>query len=177
MKFPKIDSPCPLRMPTLPTAQKNFCTRCERKVHDLSAMTEAERGAFLASCSGKVCVAYALPRAPQAAALRIGLGMLTVMAAVPTVAQQPRPDAISPVLSAPKFPYAESSEVRCDDANEPAEQEYVESIIIVGGVTDSQNVRWVEADDAQPALPAVPVVPADAFLDVEFAEAPERLIE
>ncbi len=84
MKVPKIDSPCPLRWNALPTAGKKFCTRCERKVHDLSGMTDVQRRDFFASCSGKVCVAYTVP----SAALRVGLGVAAAIAAAPPLAQE-----------------------------------------------------------------------------------------
>lgn len=170
MKFPKIDSPCPLRLNALPAADRNFCTRCERKVHDLSGMTQVQRRQFLASCSGKVCIAYSVPHARPVAAARMGLGMLAAMAAVPAIAQDATHENMSPFTGVTVLPYAEPSRVDCDDANERAESRLLETIIFVGGVSDPPNVRWVEADAGQPRLP---VVPDDAFLDAELIEAPE----
>lgn len=56
--FPRIDFPCPLKSLQLPD-QGNFnCGACKREVHDLSAMDNTERQAFLSQCNGKVCVSY-----------------------------------------------------------------------------------------------------------------------
>lgn len=166
MKAPKIDSPCPLRWTALPTADRNFCTRCERKVHDLSGMTQLQRREFFASCSGKVCIAYTLPPARKST-LRVGLGVAAAIAAAPALAQDGAPQAMSPFQGVQVFPYAEPA-VKCDDEN-GAVPSPLESIVIVGGVIDPQNVRWVEADAGHPQLP---VVPEDAFLDAEFVEDP-----
>ena len=152
----------------MPTAGKDFCTQCERKVHNLSGMTEVQRRQFLATCSGKVCIAYAVPHARRVAAMRVGLGMLAAMVAAPVVAQDPPEGSMSPFTGVPVLPYAEPSAVNCDDANQVGQTELLESILIMGGVTDPQNVRWVEADAAQPVLP---VVSDDAF-GAEFIEEP-----
>src|SRR5687767_2180227 len=114
MKIPMIDSPCPLRLRALPTGDRNFCTRCERKVHDLSLLSEVQRREFLASCSGKVCVAYTVPRVRHASALRVGLGVAAAIAALPALAQDAAPAAMSPFNGVPMFPYAEP-DVKCDD--------------------------------------------------------------
>ena len=170
MKFPKIDSPCPIRWNALPTAEKNFCTQCERKVHNVTDMSEVQRRQFLASCNGKVCIAYTVPHARPLAAMRMSLGMLAVIAATPALAQDATHEGMSPYTGVQVLPFAQPSTVECDDANARAEGELLETIVIAGGVTDPQNVRWVEADAGHPPLP---VVPDDAFLDAEFIAAPE----
>lgn len=73
--FPKIDSPCPLKWKTLPSAGRDFCTVCRRRVHNLDAMTMTQWREFFAACSDTVCVAYTVrrPRRPVAAAATLGL--------------------------------------------------------------------------------------------------------
>jgi hypothetical protein len=56
--YPRIDSPCPLKAIQLPEQGNFHCGLCKRDVHDLSAMDESERTAFLQQCSGEVCVSY-----------------------------------------------------------------------------------------------------------------------
>lgn len=69
-----------------------------------------------------------------------------------------------------EVPYAEPASVECDHGNERAKTERLETIVLVGGVNDAQNVRWVEADASRPPLP---VLPDDAFLDAESTATPE----
>ena len=172
MKFPKIDSPCPLRWKALPTADKNFCTQCERQVHNLSDMTEQQRRQFLASCNGKVCIAYTVSRARPLAAMHLGLGMLAAIVATPALAQEATHEGMSPRTGVQVFAHEQPAHVVCDDTNARAEKEFFEAIVVAGGVTDPQNVRWVEGDAGRPTLP---VVQDDAFLDAQFIEAPDTL--
>ena len=146
MKFPKIDSPCPIRWSSLPTAERNFCTHCERRVHNLSGMTEVQRRQFLASCDGKVCVAYTVPRARPIAAMRLRLGMLAAIATTPAMAQDTTHEAVSPFTGAQVFPSTQPAHVVCDETNARVEDQIPEMVIFVGGVTDPKNARWVDAD-------------------------------
>lgn len=57
--FPKIESPCPLKAIQFPEFGNFQCDVCQREVHDLSAMSAAQRGEFLQLCAGQeVCVSY-----------------------------------------------------------------------------------------------------------------------
>ena len=179
MKFPKIDLPCPLHFNALPTAGKDFCTHCERKVHNLSGMTEVQRRQFLASCSGKVCVAYSVPHSRPVKAMRMGLGMLAAMVAmvaVPAVADSP----LAPAGTAPMSPAMEHAgvlpvdddEPECADALDATRREELEVILVMGGVSDPQNPRWLDADGV---VGQIPTVSESAFLDgdgAEFVAAP-----
>lgn len=56
-----IQTPCSERWEEMQgSAQVRFCTRCEKRVFDLSAMTEAEAEALLAKKRFGICVRYAL---------------------------------------------------------------------------------------------------------------------
>lgn len=59
--FPRIVQPCPYldRFDTI--LEGDGCRVCKRKVHDLSAMEDAARAEFLASCQGRTCVSYRVP--------------------------------------------------------------------------------------------------------------------
>lgn len=81
------------------------------------------------------------------------LGLLAAMLVVPAMAQDTQP-----------------SPVNHDDANARAENESLEAIAIIGGMSGAQNERWAETDAAKPLLP---VVPEDAFLEAESVESPE----
>ncbi len=86
--FPKITSPCPYRGPLSDILDQDaVCGLCHRQVHDLSAMTERQRLAFLKSCSGETCVSYRLPLAAVA---------LAFAAALPAAAQEANAPAPAP---------------------------------------------------------------------------------
>ena len=73
--FPKIQSPCPYRDRLAAIMDGDVCRMCHRQVHDLTAMDDAARLAFLKACEGEVCISY---RAPA----RIALAAMAVSAAV-----------------------------------------------------------------------------------------------
>jgi len=78
--FPRVQSPCPYKGDPAAIMAGDDCRLCRRRVHDLSAMTDAERRAFLHGCAEEVCVSYRVPAYVAAAAA------LSVMAAAPTAA-------------------------------------------------------------------------------------------
>jgi len=124
-EFPKIDTPCPLKWSALPESGNNFCKHCERTVHNLSAMSNAQRRDFMASCTGKVCVAYAVkPRREQKIVWAIA--MAATVAAAPGLAV-----------------------AGCDPADE---SETV--VIMAGGVKDPGNARW-QNDEKPRELPVI----------------------
>jgi hypothetical protein len=76
-RVPTIVSPCPLRWATPPQPGLDFCGHCQRRVHNLDPMSDAERQAFLKGCTGDVCVSYTVKRAPRmSVALGVGLSAL-----------------------------------------------------------------------------------------------------
>jgi hypothetical protein len=68
-RFPKIDSPCPYEGRLAEIMDGDNCRLCERQVFDLTAWSDGERAAFLAGCSGQVCVTYRRPLRLAAAAM------------------------------------------------------------------------------------------------------------
>jgi predicted Fe-S protein YdhL (DUF1289 family) len=80
--YPKIDSPCPYKGDLSAILDGDVCRLCKREVFDLTAMGDAERVAFMKSCTGEVCVTYRMPvRTALAAAV-----LAAAVVAVPTVA-------------------------------------------------------------------------------------------
>ena len=76
-RVPTIVSPCPLRWATPPQPGLDFCGHCQRRVHNLDPMSDAEREAFLKACTGDVCVSYTVKRAARmSVALGVGLSAL-----------------------------------------------------------------------------------------------------
>ncbi|MEA3044341.1 MAG: hypothetical protein QOH47_2179 [Sphingomonadales bacterium] len=138
--FPKIQSPCPYKADLASVMDGDFCRMCERRVFDLTHMTDIERRAFMAGCSEEVCVSYRFGPAIAAAAL--------AAAAVPTAAAAQD--------LGPAVPSAASIAASTDQI---AAMEEIE--IMVGGIKDLANVDYVE-DRADSTIPELPVVYEDA---------------
>jgi hypothetical protein len=135
--YPKITSPCPFKFSAMPSGEKNYCGHCQKTVHNLDGMCANARKTFLANRSGKVCVAYSLPRTVAT----LGAGI-----------------ALSVALSTSATAYAQ-------DNVQSAQDEELQDIIIVGG-TVASDTEWAEARDIQP-LPALEAdAPALEFVRV-----------
>jgi hypothetical protein len=138
-RVPVINLPCPLRWKTLPTTGSDFCGQCERRVHNLDAMNEAERRSFFSTCSGEVCVAYTIPR-------RTGMAAFGAVAALVGAAQATAQDTYPTQVTGPT----------CDPLQET---------IVVGGVKSARDVRWVdEREAARPAAPEIQEIAASDWL-------------
>ena len=177
-EFPKIESPCPLRVAALPSAGRDFCSSCERTVHNLSAMSSEQRRTFMSSCDGKVCVAYSVPvsalRVRSALAARVGLAM--AMFAAPAFAADTGQETA--IDTAPKPASLLGGTVKapdCDEAKkeeQPVEPEML--MVLGGGISSARDAQWFAADEA--VAGDIPAIAEDAFLDertpVEFGPAP-----
>jgi hypothetical protein len=157
--FPKIDSPCPLRWNSAPAAGRDFCTQCRRRVHNLDAMSEAQRRALLAGCETDICVSYSVSRRRLAAA---GIGLAAALSFGAAAADVPTDR--SPVATPSVIP----SEPKADCAtNDEAPLEIEE--IFVGGISSAREAEWVEASN----LPDLPLAGPDAFEgEAEFIAPP-----
>ena len=78
MSLPRITSPCPLRFRSLRVHGRDWCSFCERRVHNLDLLSEAARTELLAR-GDAICVAYTLKRAASAALA--GAGVAATLAA------------------------------------------------------------------------------------------------
>lgn len=83
--YPKIQSPCPYKGRIEDILDGEVCRLCRREVHDLTAMSDSERVAFMKSCTGEICVRYSVRPAIAAAALAATLVTPTAAAACSTV--------------------------------------------------------------------------------------------
>ena len=160
--YPKITHPCPFKASALPDAERNFCTHCERKVHNLDLMSADARREFLSNRSGKVCVAYTLP-APRA---KLGLRASVVMAAALFGSGADAQDAGLPEIS----PQPSIVETEADSADEMrmGSVDGEEIFVLMGGVEPAAEVA--DANDRK--LQAPPVLRRDAP-ELEFVIAPK----
>ena len=136
-KFPRIDSPCPYRANLSAILEGDHCRLCDRQVFDLTALTDGERGAFLESCEGEVCVTYAIPVRPAIAAAVLAAAALAL------------PGAAHAQDMAPPATFQMAAPAAID--------EDVAIVVSGGGIKDPKNAKLVEnpLDDALPALPIV----------------------
>ncbi len=158
-RFPKVDQPCPLGIEEQRRLD-GYCSRCEKAVHALDAMSVAEREALLASANGPICVAYRVsaPRRPARFGAAMALALVVLPAAAadapdigavpPTASGTPAPSILSDVLH--------PAQVKChDEAGEATDPWPAYETITVGGVSRPGDAEWVETDDSLPDLPVV----------------------
>src|SRR4249919_1007628 len=105
-RFPIIDSPCPLRIANLPQAGRDHCGHCDRQVHNLDGMSNAQRETFMRGCNGKVCVAYTVHRQVARRNLSLGIGLVATLAGSAAMADELVVDTAS---SAPGSPVTDST--------------------------------------------------------------------
>lgn len=84
-----IQRPCPYIDRLESVMDGDHCRMCRRDVHDLTGMSDAERTAFLASCSTTPCVRYTLDVKPAVAAAMIAAAVAA---------------AVTPAMAAPRQP-------------------------------------------------------------------------
>jgi hypothetical protein len=164
--FPKIESPCPLRVTALPSPGKDFCSMCERKVHNLSAMSQFERSVFMRSCTGKVCVAYSIPAAGARTLAMTGasLGMALLLGAGTALAGDAGAPAPFDPASKPESLLTSPADGRdCDELDETE----IHMILMTGGISSPQDAEWV--DDS--TLAEIPIITAEGLLDDGTATA------
>ena len=108
--FPKIQSICPLKAAQFASAMDgDICRACDTKVHDLNAMTDEERIAFIKSRTGPVCVSYNPHVRAAVTAAAIAAAAALPLAAAAQVVPAPAPEVAAPVAGqvvAPPSPAA-----------------------------------------------------------------------
>lgn len=155
---PIIDSPCPFRVSAMPDAGRDHCGHCDRQVHNLDGMSSSQRKAFMASCEGKVCVAYTVHRSAQRRNVSLGAGLLASLAGSAALAQD-APNA-TPAPSTP----IDRIDVRMVESTTILTPEQIAaipipgreitladgttytaaSVVFLGSVLDAKGARWAD---------------------------------
>lgn len=143
--FPRIQTPCPYADRLDEVLVGSNCTKCQRQVHDITALDDAQRIALVASCADEICVSYRLSAKAvlAAAALGAGFGMAGAAAAATSDSGQGAGQAVST---------AETEDGALGDALDDLDMQ-----IIVGGLRAPHKAVWVNVK--KPAkLAELPVV-------------------
>ncbi len=144
--FPKIESPCPFRLSSLPQPGMDFCGHCERRVHNLDLMSQAQRESFLSACEGKVCVSYTVRRSiPKTMAkIVVGLGLASSGLALAQEENLILQDPQS-VSQGPKCDDQNAAKAELDIASSEDEVEPMWETIVVGGTNaNGKSIRWID---------------------------------
>lgn len=148
-KVPVITSPCPLRWRESPQAGRDFCGHCQRRVHNLDGMNQVQREAFLAGCTGEVCVSYTIKRS-RWPALAAGLGLASGLAG--GVQAQDEETTYPTTVTGPQ----------CEELGDV---DHLENMVILGGTLSKDALRWVDESEVErPAKPTLPEIDAIDWL-------------
>lgn len=107
-------------------------------------MTQAEREAFLASCTGKVCVAYTV-RPAERSSSKIGVGLAASMLVAGAALADGVPTNGDPAPGS-----------YCDPLREV--------LVIVGGTNAGKELQWIDAGEAEIVNPELPEIDASEWL-------------
>jgi hypothetical protein len=163
-RVPVISSPCPLRWANQPQPGRDFCGQCQRRVHNLDLMSEADRTAFLNACSGDVCVSYTVRRTRSIpAALSIGVMALTTSTAA--LAEENSSAAAAPETA--KFNWGQPTGAECPPTRTQlagtTDHDLIEIIVMEGGVKAGEQLQWIDESEAN--VPDKAVLPEIAASD------------
>ena len=106
----------------------DMCSKCNRQVHNLDAMSELERTAFLATCEAEICVSYSIPLRRTIAAAAVGASLMATSAAAGEAATDYQPTPIS------------TSTVQATE--HPAVM-----YVIVGGVKNATTADYIDTEE------------------------------
>ncbi len=98
--FPQIQRPCPYKDRLASVMDGDFCRMCNRRVTDLTSMSDDERVAFMNGCEEEVCVSYRLPASSVVAAAALAVAVV----ATPTAAAAQSDDTAIVVGGARRVP-------------------------------------------------------------------------
>jgi len=164
-RFPLVQNPCPYKGPVADILAGDQCRLCQREVHDLTSMNEADRRALVAGCQDAegLCVRYTVRAGSAVAAAMLGVAGFVAVPAMAQSAQAPAPvqqEAPAAQGSAPhpETPAAPAAEAGAADA----EDDFIDGDwIIVGGLRKPDQAKWHRSDEKAPARRTLPVITED----------------
>ncbi|MBU7578908.1 MAG: hypothetical protein KAF27_00325 [Porphyrobacter sp.] len=162
-RFPLVQDPCPYKGPIADILAGSQCRLCEREVHDLTAMSEADRRALFAGCSDAegLCVRYTVRAGSAVAAAMLGVAGFV---AAPAMAQAADAPAAQEQVAQAAPSDAPAAEADGDTAYDEEDFSFGE-MIIVGGLRKPDQAQWHSGEEkpaAGPKLRTLPVITEDA---------------
>ncbi len=163
-RFPLVQDPCPYKGPIADILAGDQCRLCQRQVHDLTSMSEADRLALVAGCTDAegLCVRYTVRAGAAVAAAMLGVAGFV---AAPAMAQSAEAPA-APIEQAAPAAQAETPPAQ-NHADEAAYADDEFSFgegdwIIVGGLRKPEFAEWHSGEDeAAPKGRTLPVIIED----------------
>lgn len=162
--FPRIQSPCPLSAGEQ-RAIDGHCGHCDKHVHRLDGMSEAERRDVLAA-AGPVCVSYRLP-APRRVG-RIGAVIAATLITTTAYASDPAPPQNASMQNAT----TSSTVAEALQAVKTEEPEW-DDVLVMGGIS-APETEAAQDDDTAPALPMGDADDDVEDLPMQVDETPDR---
>ncbi|MEP6882773.1 MAG: hypothetical protein ABI866_12315 [Dokdonella sp.] len=143
-RVPRIDSPCPLKQAEQLRID-GHCGRCNKHVHSLDGLDDAQRRALFAAAKGPLCVSYRMPvnRAPA-----LGAAMAVMFSASAAMAGQDCDEA------KPVYQSVGSAPVEQLVIHDESESERLDYVVVTGGVESAADAAWID-DGSLPDLPVV----------------------
>ena len=168
-QVPKIDSPCPLGIAEQ-LRLDGHCGRCDKQVHALDAMDDAERRALLRAADGPICVSYRSAR-PSASRRGAGFGIAIAATLVSGGAFAVDPPSLLPTVANEQASPVTAASPLVAPVQASGEDED-EGLVFVGGISDPHDAQWSDDSD----LPELPVRQADELGEVVAAPASAHLV-
>lgn len=158
-RVPRIDSPCPLKQAEQLRID-GHCGRCNKHVHSLDGLDDAQRRALFAVAKGPLCVSYRMPvnRAPA-----LGAAMAVMFSASAAMAAQDCDEAKPVYQSVGSAPVGQVVNLA-----EAGESEGLIDMITVGGIQSAEDAEWID-DGSLPELPVVVETEAGRVVDAAVA--------
>lgn len=161
-RVPRIESPCPLTMAEQLRID-GHCGRCNKTVHALDGLDDAQRHALFAAARGAICVSYRLPvkRVPA-----LGVAMAAMLSASAVMAGQDCAETKPAFQSVDSAPVEQV--VNLEEASKPADPV---DMIFVGGIQSAEDAEWID-DGSVPDLPIVVETESGHLINTTVAISP-----
>lgn len=164
-RFPLVQDPCPYKGPIADILAGDQCRLCQRAVHDLTSMNEADRRALVAGCRDAegLCVRYTVRAGSAVAAAMLGVAGFVAVPAMAQSAQAPAPVQQEAPAAQGSAPSAQTP--ASEAATDYADDEFGEGDwIIVGGLRKPEFAQWHSGEDDKDKTPqrrTLPVITED----------------
>lgn len=159
---PRIDSPCPLKQAEQLRID-GHCGRCDKHVHALDGLDDAQRHALFAAAKGPLCVSYRM-RVNRAPAL--GAAMVVMFSASAAMAGQDCDEAKPLYQSVGSAPVEQLVNLEEADEGKDAVERF--DTLVMGGIESAADAAWID-DENLSDLPVVVESESGQVVDTTIA--------